>query len=98
MESRVPTIGILTMPIPPDRKTAILTGSQYILHVNDLYMRLGGSKTVAIPYDIEPDALQTLLSQINGVLFTGGMLEMRVDHPYYKTAKRIVQYCKQKKD
>ena len=98
MEGRITTIGILTMPITPDKNTATLTGSQYILHVNDLYMKLGGSSTVAIPYDIEPEALQTLLSQINGVLFTGGMLEMRADHPYYQTAKRIVQYCKHKKD
>jgi gamma-glutamyl-gamma-aminobutyrate hydrolase PuuD len=94
----IPTIGILTMPITPDKNTADLTGSQYILQANDLYMRLGGSNTIAIPFDISPEDLKTLLPQINGVLFTGGMLEMKVDHPYYQTAKRIYQYCKDKKD
>jgi gamma-glutamyl-gamma-aminobutyrate hydrolase PuuD len=98
MDSKSPTIGILTMPVTADKNTEKLTGSQYILHVNDLYMKLGGCNTVAIPYDIEADSLESLLSQINGVLLTGGMLEMSADHAYYQTAKRIVQYCKDKKD
>jgi len=44
-----------------------------------------------------------LLPQINGVLFTGGALEL-IDretghqHKYYKTAKKIYQYSKLLKD
>ena len=62
-------------------------------------MRWAGSRTVAIPYDIEDAELADLLKQINGVLFTGGGLklidtETGQQHPYYKTAKKIFYYSK----
>jgi hypothetical protein len=47
---------------------------------------------VAIPYDAKPEQLDKMLSQLNGVLFTGGGLDL-IDkksgayHPYYKTSK-----------
>ena len=48
----------------------------YILEVNDNFVKWGGSRTVAIPFNIENDDLLNLLPQINGVLFTGGALEL----------------------
>lgn len=43
-----------------------------------------------------------ILNQINGVLLTGGSLTLIDDdgnqHPYYKTAKRAIEYSKWKKD
>jgi gamma-glutamyl hydrolase len=66
-------------------------------------MRLAGSRTIAIPYDISDEELESVLSQINGVLFTGGSLKL-VDkksgepHPYYQTAKKIFDYSKTKFD
>ena len=65
---------------------------------NHEYMKQGGSNTIAIPFDTQPEALYSLLDQINGVLFTGGMVPMAVDHPYYLTCKRIYQYSIDKKD
>lgn len=64
-------------------------------------MRWGGSRTVAIPYDAEDSELYSILGQINGVLFTGGSIELYKDgivHPYYKTAKKIYQYSIDKFD
>lgn len=65
-------------------------------------MKWAGSKTVAIPYDISAEQLSEVLDQINGVLFTGGALKLIDDdgnlHPYYQTAKRIIEYSKMKKD
>ena len=95
-EFKIPTIGILTQPI--SKKLPEQTGNQYIMHCNYLYMNIGGSNSVAIPYDIEPEALYALLDQINGVLLTGGNILMTAEHPYYLTTKRIYQYSIDKKD
>lgn len=48
----------------------------YILEVNDNFVKWAGSRTVSIPFDISEDDLIKLLSQINGVLFTGGGLDL----------------------
>ena len=58
---------------------------------------------MAIPFDISNDDLLNLLPQINGILFTGGALDLinpetNDPHPYYLTAKKIVMYSKYMKD
>ena len=68
--------------------------------MNDNFVKWAGSRTVAIPFDVEEEQLIAILDQINGVLLTGGSLtlidENGVQHPYYKTAKRVIEYSKQK--
>ena len=65
-------------------------------------MKWAGSKTIAIPFDVSEQELIRILNQINGVLLTGGALSLIDDHgnqhQYYKTAKRIIEYSKEKKD
>lgn len=83
--SSKPVIGILTQPVDVSKKH-MFDYTQYILEVNDNFIRWGGADTVAIPYNMPQDRLLELLNQINGVLFTGGGLEL-VDksgqmHPY----------------
>lgn len=68
-----PVIGILTQPVAEGKK-GIFNYTDYILEINDNFVRWGGSKTVAIPYNISETDLYSLLRQINGVLFTGGGL------------------------
>lgn len=74
----------------------------YILEANDNFHKWSGSRTVAIPYDIPESELLPLLRNINGVHFTGGNLELidkdGVQHPYYVTAKRIIEFSKHVKD
>jgi len=65
----IPVIGILTMPVKNDK-----TGKEYIVEINDNFIKWPGSKTIAIPFDISPTDLKIILSQINGVYFTGGGL------------------------
>jgi gamma-glutamyl-gamma-aminobutyrate hydrolase PuuD len=50
--------------------------TDYILEVNDNFIRWAGSRTVAIPFDISDADLNRLLPQINGVLLTGGALDL----------------------
>jgi len=61
-------------------------------------MQAGGSRTVMIPYNIPEADLMELLPEINGVLLTGGVIDLKDKktgkmHPYYKTAKRIFEYA-----
>jgi hypothetical protein len=77
--------------------------SQYILDINHSFMTYGGSKTIAIPYDLPKDKLLAMLAQINGAFLTGGAIHMFNEtthkfHPYYQTAKTIIEYSKQMKD
>lgn len=94
-------IGILTQPTA-DAKREVFNYDTYVLEVNDNFIRWAGSRTVAIPFDIPQNELLDLLPQINGVLFTGGALELvnqeGAQHPYYVTAKRIFHYSKFMKD
>lgn len=57
---------------------------------------------MAIPYDVSESDLTAILNQINGVLLTGGALTLIDEagnlHPYYQTAKRILDYSKKMKD
>lgn len=91
-----PIIGILTQPTPKN------TSVRYILESNDNFHKWSGSRTIAIPYDISERGLLALLGNINGVHLTGGNLEL-IDkdgnlHPYYVTAKRIIEFSKSVKD
>ena len=70
-----PVIGIVTQPVS-ESKRAGFDADSYILEVNDNFIRWSGSRTVAIPYDIPQKELLELLPQINGVLLTGGALEL----------------------
>jgi len=43
-------------------KRAAFDYNDYILEVNDRFVKWGGSRTVAIPYDIPEEELLTLLA------------------------------------
>ena len=97
-----PVIGILTQPVSKSKK-GTFNYKDYILEVNDNFIRWAGSRTVAIPFDISDSDLNKLLPQINGVLLTGGALDLHDNktgtyHPYYLTAKKIFKYSKFMKD
>lgn len=64
---------------------------------------MGGAVACIIPYDADDELLFGLLDQINGVLLTGGRVELIDDmtgefHPYTKTVKKIVDYSINKTD
>lgn len=97
-----PRIGILTQPTSAKNRQ-LFDKDQYVLEVNDNFVRWSGSVPIAIPYDISPEELSKVLNQINGVLFTGGALEMIDEksgewHQYYKTAHQIFSYSLFMKD
>jgi gamma-glutamyl-gamma-aminobutyrate hydrolase PuuD len=92
----------LTQPVGPEKKSSF-NYTTYILEANDNFIKWPGSRTVAIPYDLQEEELMKLLPQINGVLFTGGALTLidpvtHEQHQYYKLAKKIFNYSKYMKD
>ena len=59
-----------------DEKKPGFNYSEYILEVNDNFLRWAGSKTIAIPFNVSESELFSILRQVNGVLFTGGALTL----------------------
>lgn len=55
-----PIIGILTQPVAKDKKDKF-NYTDYILEINDNFVKWGGSRTVAIPYNITKEKLFSLL-------------------------------------
>jgi len=64
-----PIVGILSMPNTayPASLGASFFPASYVK-----FLEAGGARVVPIPFDLPSGQLQTLLSQINGALFTGG--------------------------
>ena len=56
-----PRIGILTQPTA-DKNRQFFDKEQYVLEVNDNFVRWSGSVPIAIPYDISPEELSKVLS------------------------------------
>ena len=102
-----PVIGILTQPTS-ENKLTVFNFKDYILEINHWFIKWAGSKTIAIPYNISDEDLKYILPQINGVLFTGGSLNLVCEkdpkkgtgklHKYMRTAKKIVDYSRWVKD
>lgn len=63
-----PIIGILSMPSAYSSRP----GESFFPASYVKFLESGGSRVVPIPYDLAPEALASLLSHINGALFTGG--------------------------
>jgi gamma-glutamyl hydrolase len=55
------------------------------------WLESAGARVVPIPYDVPAAELDHLLDSLNGVMFTGGEVELHnLTSPYMNTARRIV--------
>jgi gamma-glutamyl hydrolase len=77
--------------------------SQYILDVNARFPELGGARVVPLFYNSTEDMLDEVLPKINGVLFTGGGLDLYDNKTgefttYTKTSQYIWNYAKDRND
>jgi gamma-glutamyl hydrolase len=55
------------------------------------WIEQGGGRVVPIRYDTDPTELAHLVSSLNGVLFTGGELDLGLNTTYVETAMTIFQ-------
>ena len=71
----LPVIGIMTQPVSAGNRQNP-EYDQYILDVNREFVERSGSCAVPIRYDLNEKDLLELLGKLNGVLFTGGGLDL----------------------
>ena len=100
-------IGVLTQPVsdkmepdefkPPD---------QYVLDPLKSFLEAAGALVVPLRYNLidTPELLKKTLECLDGVLFTGGFLQIKawkqmptVTRTYYNCAKEVFQYCMETK-
>eukprot|EP00351_Strombidinopsis_sp_SopsisLIS2011_P000844 CAMPEP_0116884612 /NCGR_PEP_ID=MMETSP0463-20121206/17574_1 /TAXON_ID=181622 /ORGANISM="Strombidinopsis sp, Strain SopsisLIS2011" /LENGTH=107 /DNA_ID=CAMNT_0004541431 /DNA_START=218 /DNA_END=541 /DNA_ORIENTATION=+ len=86
------------MPVLPE-KQHLFPAKEYILDINRHFIELSGATAVPIRYHTDEQTLYEMLDELDGVYFTGGFLNLfevsqgiTIEHPYYKTAKRIFKY------
>lgn len=76
---------------------------EYIPASYKRYLEMAGAKVMPIIHNTPEDELLKLLDQINGVLFTGGSLDLvnpetEEYHPYTKTSEIIFKYAQEHTD
>ena len=97
-------IGILTQPVSDKVEPSELPRpDQYILDPLKSFLEHSGrAEVLAIRYDLchEPDTLKRTLDSLDGVLYTGGFLQIQTYSKmptaslwYYNTATEILKYC-----
>lgn len=86
-----PIVGILAIPSTESRNS--------FMHASYVeWLQQGGARVVPIPHDTPVDELDRILNSINGVLFTGGALDLYFNMTFVKAADRIFQHVVQSKD
>ena len=89
--------GPITSPTTPTRDKNVngVAQSQRGSCFHSLYVQWlesAGARVVPIPYDVSETELDHLLQSVNGVLFTGGEVELHnLTSPYMNTARQIVE-------
>jgi len=81
-----PVIGIMTLPID---QCSFTNGTSCIPSSYVRWLQSAGAQVVPFRYDLSPSDARTLYSRVNGVLFTGGGLDLALNSQYVQTAKLI---------
>jgi gamma-glutamyl hydrolase len=74
VEARGPIIGIVSHPIAKH--------GEYISASYVKWVEMGGGRVVPIPYNAPKEYLQSLVPQLNGILFMGGAADVNDAHRY----------------
>lgn len=88
-----PIIGIPTMAITDKllmKSKPELKGKSYIAASYVKYLEMAGARVVPIEGDLSDDELLKIFNSINGLLFTGGEVNLE-SSSYYRTTKRLFQ-------
>jgi gamma-glutamyl hydrolase len=80
-----PIIGILTLPCyDPDCQSSQSFPASY-----SKYLEAAGARVVPLPYNWSSAQMDSMLGQINGVLFTGGGAELDNASPFFQQVQHI---------
>lgn len=91
-----PIIGIPTMAITDKlllRKHPKLEGKSYIASSYVKYLEMAGARVVPIEGNLENGELSKIFNSVNGLLFTGGEVNLE-SSSYYRTTKKLFQLAK----
>jgi len=86
-----PLIGILTFPASLESEGSVPEGN-YTSFIDASYVKWvegAGGRVVPVPYDTEPANLGETLSNLNGLIFTGGPAMPEADETYFSTAAAL---------
>lgn len=109
-EDTSPWIGILGLPAAVECDSLAETvyeqsspsRASCFTNVYDKWVQAAGARAVGIPHDAldaNQTALNLLLRSLNGIVFTGGGLDLAdTKSPYYQTGKYIFDWVKQTND
>jgi len=79
-----PIIGILDQPSPD---YLLPYGKTYITASYVKWVEASGGRVVPVPHQASPEMLEDIFNSINGLLLTGGSLDLSMNSQYYKSAE-----------
>merc|ERR1712232_842206 len=88
-----PIIGVLDQP--NDDPYLAPYGQTYIPASYVKWLESAGAQVVPVPYNADQTVLQKLFNSLNGILFTGGGLDLEPNTTYYQTANFFFQSAAQ---
>uniref|UniRef100_A0A7S3D4K5 folate gamma-glutamyl hydrolase n=1 Tax=Palpitomonas bilix TaxID=652834 RepID=A0A7S3D4K5_9EUKA len=91
-----PAVGILTKPVTSSFLSPYGTSEFSADYVK--WVESAGAEVIPINYNATKAELDSLLTSVNAVLFTGGGLDLTPGHPYFDTAQYIYSAAKRMND
>jgi gamma-glutamyl hydrolase len=90
-----PIIGVLNQPADAD---LLKYGQTYIPASYVKWLESSGARVVPVPYNAAADVLDNLFSSLNGILFTGGGLNLAPNITYFQTSLYLWNLAKAAND
>eukprot|EP00898_Chlorokybus_atmophyticus_P009193 jgi/Chlat1/9275/Chrsp99S08537 len=96
MKTQKPVIGVITLPVTVPSQLKYGTHSFAVSYVR--WLEAGGARVVPIFYNSSPEQLDYLLARVNGVFFTGGLVEFNPSYEdptgahYLRTTSHILRH------
>lgn len=88
-----PIVGILTSPIDSSECIQMYhiegNATSCLVRLYVQWLEQAGLRVVPIPFNANQSLLDTLYDSVNGILFTGGELNLTPSLPYYQTAQYL---------
>jgi gamma-glutamyl hydrolase len=91
-----PTIGILTVPLSPDKRFYSVCGDSYISESHIGWLKRNGMKVVEIPFTTEKHKLW--MARVNGLYFPSGGAFAVTQDTYYNACKKFFKLAMEEND
>jgi gamma-glutamyl hydrolase len=89
-----PIVGILTQPTS-ERRHSHRPHHAYLVASYQKFIEMAGGRVVPVPFDAPKEELKKIFNSVNGLLFTGGGLDLKDGEIYFETSKYLWQLMKE---